>query len=104
MRELPVSEYLCDEPREAAEYWRQHVTSHPFFNRDTECGWALDLARGGIVRTGPRFSSDTQARTHVLDIAFERDAALASDGPGYVPLCRRAVEVIFQNVSVRQSA
>jgi hypothetical protein len=28
---------LCDTPDKAAAYWRQHVTMHPYFNRDVEC-------------------------------------------------------------------
>jgi len=28
---------LCDTPDKAADYWRNHVVTHPYFNRDVEC-------------------------------------------------------------------
>ncbi len=39
LRECPTPErlQLCDTPDKAAEYWRLHVPSHPYFNRDCEC-------------------------------------------------------------------
>jgi DNA repair protein RadC len=33
----PAEMQLCDTPDKAAAYWRQHVPSHPYFNRDVEC-------------------------------------------------------------------
>jgi DNA repair protein RadC len=34
---MPEAMHQCDTPERAADYWRQHVTSHPAFNPDTEC-------------------------------------------------------------------
>jgi DNA repair protein RadC len=34
---------LCDTPDKAAEYWRMHVTDHPYFNPECECFVALML-------------------------------------------------------------
>jgi len=33
----PAEMQLCDTPDKAADYWRQHVISHPYFNPDVEC-------------------------------------------------------------------
>lgn len=43
LRECPVAECSCDTPDRAADYWRQHITSHPYFNPDVECMVALML-------------------------------------------------------------
>ena len=39
LRECPTPETLrvCETPEQAADYWRLHVTSHPYFNPDCEC-------------------------------------------------------------------
>lgn len=39
LRECPVPESLalCDTPSQAAEYWRLHVATGPYFNPDCEC-------------------------------------------------------------------
>jgi DNA repair protein RadC len=39
LRELPTPAelHICDTPEKAAEYWRLHVTSHPYYNPDVEC-------------------------------------------------------------------
>ena len=39
LRECPTPEnlQLCDTPEGAAEYWRLHVTSNPYFNPECEC-------------------------------------------------------------------
>ncbi len=39
LRECPVPESLalCDTPAQAAEYWRLHVATGPYFNPDCEC-------------------------------------------------------------------
>ena len=33
----PAEMQLCDTPDNAADYWRRHVVTHPYFNRDVEC-------------------------------------------------------------------
>lgn len=39
LRECPVPESmtLCDTPAQAAEYWRLHIATSPYFNPDCEC-------------------------------------------------------------------
>ncbi len=45
LRECPLPEALqvCDTPDKAAEYWRRHVTAHPYFNPECECFVAFML-------------------------------------------------------------
>jgi DNA repair protein RadC len=33
----PAEMQLCDTTDKAADYWRRHVVTHPYFNRDVEC-------------------------------------------------------------------
>jgi len=33
----PAEMQLCDTPDKAAAYWREHIPTHPYFNRDVEC-------------------------------------------------------------------
>jgi DNA repair protein RadC len=39
LRERPTLEnlQLCDTPQKAADYWRMHVASNPYFNPECEC-------------------------------------------------------------------
>lgn len=39
LRECPVPEdmLMCDTPQKAADYWRLHVETSPYFNPDCEC-------------------------------------------------------------------
>jgi len=39
LRECPVPEsmQMCDTPDKAAEYWRLHVATNPYFNPECEC-------------------------------------------------------------------
>jgi len=39
LRECPVPANLlqCETPQQAADYWRLHITSHPYFNPECEC-------------------------------------------------------------------
>jgi DNA repair protein RadC len=45
LRECPTPESLqpCDTPQKAADYWRLHVPSHPYFNPECECFVVLML-------------------------------------------------------------
>ncbi len=45
LRECPTPEamQLCDTPQHAADYWRAHITSHPYFNPECECLVVLHL-------------------------------------------------------------
>lgn len=39
LRECPVPEdmKICEQPQQVADYWRMHITTHPYFNPDCEC-------------------------------------------------------------------
>jgi DNA repair protein RadC len=39
LRECPLPESLrwCDTPDKAAKYWRLHIETNPYFNRECEC-------------------------------------------------------------------
>jgi len=39
LRECPTPDYLqqCNTPDKAADYWRLHIATHPYFNPDCEC-------------------------------------------------------------------
>lgn len=39
LRECPTPEALqvCETPEHAAEYWRLHIATHPYYNPDCEC-------------------------------------------------------------------
>jgi len=45
LRECPTPEAmrLCDTPQHAADYWRAHITTHPYFNPECECFVVLHL-------------------------------------------------------------
>ena len=45
LRECPTPENLqmCDTPQKAADYWRMHVASNPYFNPECECFTVLLL-------------------------------------------------------------
>jgi DNA repair protein RadC len=45
LRECPTPEslQLCDTPQKAADYWRLHVPTHPYFSAECECFVVLML-------------------------------------------------------------
>jgi hypothetical protein len=45
LRECPTPEsvQLCEEPDQAADYWKLHIPTHPYFNPDCECCVVLIL-------------------------------------------------------------
>lgn len=45
LRECPTPEemQLCDTPQRAADYWRAHITTHPYYNPECECFVVLHL-------------------------------------------------------------
>src|SRR6266702_3758632 len=47
LRECPVrwETPLLDTPEQAAAYWRQHITAHPYFNPVVECAVVLLVDR-----------------------------------------------------------
>jgi DNA repair protein RadC len=61
LRECPVPErmQICDTPERAAEYWRTHVVSHPYFNPECECFVVLLLNTRKRVRGHQLVSNGT---------------------------------------------
>ena len=45
LRECPTPEnvQLCEEPDQAADYWKLHIPTHPYFNAECECCIVLIL-------------------------------------------------------------
>jgi DNA repair protein RadC len=45
LRDCPVPDEMkiCEEPQQVADYWRMHITTHPYFNPDCECFVVLIL-------------------------------------------------------------
>ena len=45
LRECPTPEemQMCDTPQRAADYWRAHITTHPYYNPECECMVVLHL-------------------------------------------------------------
>jgi DNA repair protein RadC len=39
LRDCPVPEQMqiCEQPQQIADYWKLHIATHPYFNRDCEC-------------------------------------------------------------------
>ena len=39
LRDCPVPEsmLICETPDQAADYWRMHIATHPYFNPECEC-------------------------------------------------------------------
>jgi hypothetical protein len=52
LRECPLPDdmHMCDTPQKAADYWRLHVATNPYFNRDCECFVVLMLNTRRRVR------------------------------------------------------
>jgi len=52
LRECPLPEELlcCDTPAKAAEYWKIHIATHPYFNPEVECLAVLMLNTRRKVR------------------------------------------------------
>ena len=63
LRECPTPEemQLCDTPDKAAAYWRDHITSHPYYNRDVECFVVL------LLNTRRRIQGHFLVSTGTLD-------------------------------------
>lgn len=52
LRECPLPEdmQMCDTPQKAADYWRLHISTNPYYNRDCECFVVLMLNTRRRVR------------------------------------------------------
>ena len=63
LRECPMPDTLqmCDQPKLAARYWREHVTAHPAFNPEVECFVVL------LLNTRRRIKGHVLVSTGTLD-------------------------------------
>jgi DNA repair protein RadC len=52
LRDCPVPEQMqiCEEPQQVADYWRMHISTHPYFNPECECFVVLLLNTRRRVR------------------------------------------------------
>jgi DNA repair protein RadC len=57
----PAEMQLCDTPDKAAAYWREHIPSHPHYNRDVECFVVL------LLNTRRRIQGHCLISTGTLD-------------------------------------
>jgi DNA repair protein RadC len=61
LRECVLSTAVLDHPDPAADYWRQHIVTHPFYNPDVECCVAL------MLNTRRRVTGHNLVSTGTLD-------------------------------------
>ena len=80
LRECPTPESLqmCDTPQKAADYWRMHVASNPYFNPDCECFTVLLLNTRRRVKAHQLVSMGTHDTLLVHPLIVFRLAVVTS--------------------------
>jgi len=80
LRECPTPESLqmCDTPDKAADYWRLHVTSNPYFNPECECFAVLLLNTRRRVKGHHIVSTGTHDTILVHPLTVFRLAVITS--------------------------
>jgi len=80
LRECPTPEslQLCDTPERAADYWRLHVTSNPYFNPECECFTVLLLNTRRRVKAHQVISIGTHDTLLVHPMTVFRLAVMTS--------------------------
>lgn len=80
LRECPTPEslQLCDTPEKAAEYWRMHVATNPYFNPECECFTVLLLNTRRRVKGHQIVSFGTQDTLLVHPLCVFRLAVVTS--------------------------
>src|SRR5881227_1515216 len=80
LRECPTPEtlQLCDTPEKAADYWRLHVPSNPYFNPECECFTVLLLNTRRRVKAHHIVSFGTHDTILVHPMTVFRLAVLTS--------------------------
>jgi DNA repair protein RadC len=80
LRECPTPESLqmCDTPQKAADYWRMHVASNPYFNPDCECFTVLLLNTRRRVKAHQLVSMGTHDTLLVHPLTVFRLAVVTS--------------------------
>ena len=58
----PVEVQLCDTPQRAVDYWRAHITIHPYFNPECECFAVLHLNTRRRIRGHNLVATSTMDR------------------------------------------
>src|SRR5579859_3541592 len=61
LRDCPVPEamHVCDTPQKAADYWRLHIVTCPYFNPECECFVVLLLTTRRRVKGHQMISTGT---------------------------------------------
>jgi DNA repair protein RadC len=80
LRECPTPEtlQLCDTPERAAEYWRLHVATNPYFNPECECLAALLLNTRRRVKGHQLLSFGTTDTLLVSPVIVYRAAVISA--------------------------
>jgi DNA repair protein RadC len=80
LRECPTPEslQLCDTPQKAADYWRMHVASNPYFNPECECFTVLLLNTRRRVKAHQIVSMGTHDTILVHPLTVFRLAVVTS--------------------------
>ena len=80
LRECPTPEslQLCDTPQKAADYWRLHVPSNPYFNPECECFTVLLLNTRRRVKAHQLVSFGTHDTILVHPLTVFRLAVITS--------------------------
>ena len=80
LRECPTPESLqvCDTPEQAAEYWRLHIATHPYFNPELECLAVLLLNTRRRVKGHQLLTMGTMDTILVSAVTVFRGAVIAS--------------------------
>lgn len=50
LRDCPFPERTIDTPERAADYWREHIPTHPLFNPEVECLVVITLNTRSVVK------------------------------------------------------
>lgn len=80
LRECPTPESLqvCDTPEQAAEYWRLHIATHPYYNPECECLAVLLLNTRRRVKGHQLLTLGTMDTILVSPLVVFRGAVTAS--------------------------
>ena len=74
----PESLQMCDTPQKAADYWRMHVASNPYFNPECECFTVLLLNTRRRVKAHQIVSMGTHDTILVHPLTVFRLAVVTS--------------------------
>lgn len=80
LRECPTSDSMqhCESPEQAAAYWRSHVESHPYFDRERECLVVLILNTRRRIKGHNLISIGTMDSILCTPLSIFRLAVVAS--------------------------